>query len=424
MKRVWPIWSLIAIALGAIVLIASPLANAPLQTLTGEDNRLSQLRVGYNLVLEAFRPPLTLAADVPIDYHGAPTAWPGVNTFLHQEVEPAKRAQQLKLIKEAGFAWIRQPIPWYDLEVAAKGIFTDTRNNQAVDAWAKYDNILALTEQYSLTLVARLEAPPQWAHQGYADLGTLGPPADRADFADYAGAVAQRYKGRIHFYQIWNEPNIYPEWGNQRANPEDYAKLLCLAHDRIKQIDPSAVVIAAALAPTIAQDGGGYPGGGLNDLVFFERMYAAGAGACFDIAAAQGYGLFSAPEDKRASPLYLNVARHLFMRDIMVRHGDARKPIWLAEVNWNALPADPTGIAGYGSFGLVTRDQQAAYVPRVFERAKREWPWIGGVGVWYFKDASDSAKNQAVYYFRMLEPDFTPLPLYDALKRYLTGSAR
>ncbi len=44
------------------------------------------------------------------------------------------------------------------------------------------------------------------------------------------------------------------------------------------------------------------PGGGLNDLIFFQRMYRAGAGKCFDVAAAQGYGLFSGPYDQRTKP--------------------------------------------------------------------------------------------------------------------------
>ncbi len=59
---------------------------------------------------------------------------------------------------------------------------------------------------------------------GYEDLGDFGPPAKFKDFADFVVALAQRYKGRIRYYQIWNEPNIYPEWGEQRSNPEDYAR--------------------------------------------------------------------------------------------------------------------------------------------------------------------------------------------------------
>jgi hypothetical protein len=146
-------------------------------------------------------------------------------------------------------------------------------------------------------------------------------------------------------------------------------------------------------------------------------MYAAGAGKCFDVAAAQGYGLFSGPYDQRTNPLQTNVARHVLMRDVMVRNGDAAKPIWLSEVNWNAVPHDPA-ITDLNRFGMVTPEQQARYVPEVFERARKEWPWIGAMNVWFFKRPGDVEKNQSWYYFRMLEPDFTPTPLWDSMKEY------
>src|SRR5688572_1147940 len=71
----------------------------------------------------------------------------GINTFLNQEVEIAKREQQLRLISEAGFAWIRQEFPWQDIEIHKRGDFIDRRNDpNGVDAWAKYDNIVELAE--------------------------------------------------------------------------------------------------------------------------------------------------------------------------------------------------------------------------------------------------------------------------------------
>ncbi len=411
MRRKWTLFALAsaaALAAGAAAVV-QPGTTRWRETQTGEAAPVGQARALWNAALDVARPPLRVAADAAIRPRvDTPYA---VNTFLHQEVEAAKRARQLQMIRDAGFGWIRQPFPWYDLEIQAKGDFIDRRNNPAKSAWDKYDNIVALAEQYGLGLIARLEAPPEWAHQGYADLGTLGPPADFADYADYVAAVAQRYRGRIRAYQLWNEPNIYPEWGAQAVNPEDYAKMLCLAYQRVKAVDPEAIVLAAALAPTVEQSGRD-----LSDLIFLQRMYTAGAGKCFDVAAAQGYGLFSGPEDRRLSPWGTHLARPTLMRDIMVANGDAGKPNWLAEANWNALPSENAGISGYGNFGIVTVEEQARYVPQLYARAKRDWPWVGAIAVWFFKPASDADKNQAVYYFRMLEPDFTPLPLYEALK--------
>ena len=43
---------------------------------------------------------------------------------------------------------------------------------------------------------------------------------------------------------------------------------------------------------------------------------------------------------------------------------------------------------------------------------------MGVAFTWYLKDADDHEKNQAKYYFRLLEPDFTPLPVYEAIRQY------
>ncbi|MCA1553593.1 MAG: hypothetical protein LC737_04360, partial [Chloroflexi bacterium] len=47
-----------------------------------------------------------------------------------------------------------------------------------------------------------------------------------------------------------------------------------------------------------------------------------------------------------------------------------------------------------------------------------EWPWMGVMAYWFFKRASDSEQDQPWYYFKMLNPDFTPMPVYEAMKQY------
>jgi hypothetical protein len=146
----------------------------------------------------------------------------------------------------------------------------------------------------------------------------------------------------------------------QNVDPEAFTRLLCLAYNRIKAADPAAVVLAGALTPTVANDGRH-----MNDLLFLERMYAAGAGDCFDVMSAQGYGLWSGPTDQRLRPTVINYGHNLFLRDLMVRHGDAAKPIWISEMGWNVAPE---GIAP--AFGRVTEAQQARYAVGAYDRAR------------------------------------------------------
>ncbi|MFP3895467.1 MAG: hypothetical protein ACLFV5_01330 [Anaerolineales bacterium] len=330
----------------------------------------------------------------------------GINTFLEQEVERAKVDRSLRAISDAGFCWIRQQFPWEDIEIAGKDDFWDHRWDKS--AWEKYDYIVDAADAHDLEIIARLDNPPAWSRSmGDAPGWELAPPDDYADFGDFVYAVVSRYRGRVRYYQIWNEPNIHPEWGEQDVDPEAYTELLRVAYLRAKEADPNCVILAAGLAQTTERGGRN-----MSDLLYLERMYRAGAKDYFDIMGAMVYGLWTGPYDRRAAPRYTNFSRAQLIREIMVRHGDVSKPIWATEVGWNSVPESFPDLPSYGR---VTEERQAIYALEAYRRAEREWPWMGVMNYWFFRRPSDAERDQAWYYFRMMEPDFTPLPVYDAM---------
>jgi len=392
-------------ALATALVLTRPAWTSFLFNVTGEEALLAQLRGGVEWLGNlARRQPET--DDFVAVAHAGMNPY-GVNVFLEQEVEPAKRERAVQMIAGAGFHWIRQEFPWEDIEIHAKGDFADRRNQPYRSAWTKYDNIVDLAGQYGLEIIARLSNPPAWSREKGDEIGSFAPPDHLADYGDFVEAVARRYRGRIRCYQIWNEPNIYPEWGDQPVSPEGYTELLKEGYTRVKAVCPECVVISGALAQTI-------PLGprDLNDLIFLQRMYDAGAADYFDVLAIQGYGLWSGPTDRRMQPRVLNFSRPLYLREIMVKNGDAQKPIWITEMNWNAPPAD----FPQKPFGAVTLEQQARYAVLAYQRAQKEWPWVGVVSTWFFKRATDTETGQPMYYFRLVEPDFTPMPIYYALQ--------
>jgi hypothetical protein len=316
------------------------------------------------------------------------------------------------MLNEAGITYIRQQFTWEDIEIHGKGDFIDRRNDpNGVDAWAKYDNIVELAEQNDIEIIARLDNPPAWSRALTNTIGTLAPPDNFEDYGDYVAAVVGRYQDRITYFQLWNEPNIYPEWGEQPPDPEAFTELLCTGYRRAKEANPEAVILAGALSPTIAINDRH-----LNDLIFLQRMYLAGAGECFDIFSAQGYGLFSGPTDQRVRPTVINYPHVVLLRDVMVAYGDAEKPIWISEAGWNAIPD------GFDTpFGQVSLEQQARYAAQVYQRTQEDWPFVGVVNYWFFKHHNEDNINDPAYYFRLLEPDFTKMPAFDALAEYATS---
>ncbi len=418
LRQTMIIWVSLLI-LGGLTFLAlsTPPARQWMAASTGEAAYAAQVKGLSDLMSDWLRPRLHLDPDTPIAH--ADLSPFGVNVFLEQEVDPAKRALAVEMAADAGYEWLRQEFPWEDIEIHGKGDFEDRRHEPYRPAWDKYDHIVDLAEEHDLELIVRLSNPPAWSRAAGDETGTYAPPDDVADFADFARAVAERYQGRIRYYQLWNEPNIYPEWGEQPIDPEGYVALLEAGATAIRAVDPDAVIIAGALAATIDLDGTLNAGRNFNDLLFLQRMYDAGAAPYFDVMAMQGYGLWSGPSDHRMHPRVMNFGRNQFVRDLMVQNGDGDKAIWISEMNWNAVPDE---IADK-RFGQVTLTQQAAYLPRAYERIRTEWPWIGVANTWYLKRATDAWEqaDKPEAYFRLLAPDFTPQPVYESMRNYTAG---
>lgn len=397
---------LLVLALAGLALpILVPLASPGLRyRLTGEDDPIEGLKgIAALALLRLTGPSLETAPYTPMPHIDVNPY--GMNTFLQLEAEEENVRRQLALLHDAGFGWIRQSFPWEDIEVHGKGDFEDRRTEPAKSAWLKYDRLVELAAEYDVAILARLDNPPAWSRAAGDASGTLAPPDNFADFGDFAAAVAGRYCGRVNYYQVWNEPNIYPEWGEQDVDPEAYAALLRDAYHRITAACPSAVVVSAALAQNTE------PGGrNMSDLLFLERMYVAGAGDAFDVLGAQAFGLWTGPTDQRASRDRTNFSRVELTRDIMVHHGDADKPIWITEMGWAAVPAGMLT-----AFGRVTRDQQARYLVDAYQRANREWPFVGPLFTWFLRRPDWSEQNQDWFYFGLVSPDWERTPAFDAL---------
>jgi O-antigen ligase len=355
-----------------------------------------------------------LPADAPKIEHADVNPM-GVNLFLEKEVDPANIEQTLQMVQEGGFKWARQGFAWNDIEVSGKGNYTDTRNPGAVNAWEKYDRIVDAYQRYGIEIIARLDSPPVWARRPGDDVERFhkGPPAHNEDYGDFVQAVAERYKGKIKYFQIWNEPNLFGEWGGYAVNAEEYTALLKVAHDRIKSVDPEAVIITAALAPTADNSIAN-----LNDVLYLEWMYRAGAAPYFDILSTMLYGLGQPPDERRTNLKRLNFSRPILLRQVMERNGDDRKPIWISEYAWISLPPDFKGDPTRNIWGQsVDEATQGRYLVEGYERAQREWPWMGVMNVWYFREPDPDPLDPADY-FAIVRPDFAPRPAYEALKEY------
>ena len=301
--------------------------------------------------------------------------------------------EMLRLASEGGFDAVVQVFSWLEIE--------PTRQEWH---WEYPDFVVRAAEHYGLDLIVRLDGLPTWA----ADSAAVGQIGNLSyDYAAFASTVAQRYRGQIKGYIVWNEPNLAKEWGGRPPDPAAYTEMLRRAYEAIKAADPEATVVSAGLASTNHQDAEA-----MDDRMFLEAMYQAGAGAYFDALGAHPYGFAYPPDDPRGAHDGLNLARLLDLRAIMEAHGDGDKPIWVTELGWT------TAGVGEGSWLTVTPQQQADYLAGAWRRALTdEMAWVQVFTVWNLSQGLPPTDEMAGY--SLLGESGEPKPAYHTLRTEL-----
>ncbi len=334
----------------------------------------------------------------------------GAQAFLWWKPEIAQwqegaQPHEFVMLNEMGFGWVKQEFSWRDIEGIEKG---------ARDWW-RADQIVNAANDAGLKMAARLDRQPFWTDPPDNQWKDNQPPSDYQDFADFCGAMAERYRGRVAAYQIWNEPNLDREWGDKPPNPVEYTALLKGCYLAIKAADPDAIVISAGLAPT-----GTSTEQVMTDMDFLQGMYDAGAAAYFDVLGLHAPGYKTPPavsaDEAAVSEEYGNgrwfAFRHVEdMRAIMVANGDGAKQVALMEMGWMLHQDMHEGYIWHG----VSEEEQAQYLVEAFQYAADNWrPWIGLMTTIYFADQSWTQENEQ-WWWSIVLPDGTPRLSYTAL---------
>ncbi len=302
--------------------------------------------------------PLQAATSLPAPTHPAMQA-PFMGTTVElAALSPTQRRLDLARLHATGIGWVRQRLDWAQME-PEPGRFD----------WAVADDLVAAILENELVPVLLLDGSPAWARSGQDRGGAetpFAPPEQPADFARFAAAVAARYGSKVTFYQLWDEPNVAPHWGNRLIDPVGYARLLAAASPALRAADPDAVILLAALAPTVDR---GHTA--IDEITYLQRLYAAGAAPHFDVVAVQPFG-FGLPPASPPDPNVLNFRRAELVRRVMLAAGDAATPVWAVRFGWNQRLFSP--------WGTVSPANQVRFAQDAVALAWQEWPWLAALG--------------------------------------------
>jgi hypothetical protein len=289
-------------------------------------------------------PPAPPTAAVPREYFGmhfnyADTSWPQTGT--------APAAVRI---------WDAGP----RLDGSGPGAQWSEINPQpGVFDWSGLDARVAAAAAKGADIVYTLGGrTPRWASSRPDTPTPYGPggcaePRTEALWQDWVRTIVTRYKGRIRYWEVWNEPDLGDFYCGPLARMVDLSRLV---KQVVSDVDPAARVVSPAMS--------GYEGtGGLD---FF---LAAGGAQHVDII---GYHFYVAsPEDVTFK---MNA-----VKSVLQSSGAQNLPLWNTEQGW--LDFD-------GSLDLLPPDTGAAYIARSMLLG---WAW--GLQRYYFY-TWDNRNNQ------------------------------
>ncbi|MBV9464328.1 MAG: beta-galactosidase, partial [Verrucomicrobiae bacterium] len=202
--------------------------------------------------------------------------------------------REVGLAKPAKIGIVRMNCDVWSLLEPQRGVFN----------WSRVDAMVqALQQEGGLEILYTLPISNSWNGSGPTNVATT----DYASVQNFAYNIAARYKGRIRYYEMWNEPDFSAFW-SPGPNAAAYFQYIKAAYTGIKQGDPSATVLLGGLA---------FP----QNTTFFSQLLDLGGGSYFDAMNVHIYPAFANfPEGLAAN------------RRLLVAHGLVKK-IWITETS-------------------------------------------------------------------------------------------
>jgi hypothetical protein len=187
------------------------------------------------------------------------------------------------------------------------------------------DDLVARMTRHGIRVLPVVISTPEWAREFPNNVAS--PPLNADDYGAYLKALIARYgpkgsfwtdhpelpKRPLREWQIWNEPHLQGFW----YSPDDawydsYVNLLQAAHDAVKQADPGAKVVLAAMADF--------------SWSHLQRVYDAGGRGLFDAMTMNFYTAKPSNEVKAIRRV----------RKVLKHNHQAKLPLWLSEIAWPA----------------------------------------------------------------------------------------
>lgn len=270
-------------------------------------------------------------------------------------------------------------------------IMGDIQATEGVYDWTDYDRFVDLALTYDIEIIGLIiqYGMPNWAKTDPEEQN--GHPTPEV-FADWCEDLAVHYDGKIYLWEPLNEPNFDIYWPPSPNAVESMA-LANAAYDRIKSVNPDAVIIGTAPGNKFSTDGDG-----IATTTFLQSQYDNGLKAHSDVQAFHPYTV--AVFDGTTTTNFSNLNA---LRAIMIANGDRNKHVMLTEIGWSTYTGGPT------------ETQQANNVKEFLNKSmnSQDYDYIDIISFYNFIDAGSNAADPE-HNYGIVETTLTPKPSYQS----------
>ncbi|HLY73532.1 MAG TPA: hypothetical protein VKU80_05390 [Planctomycetota bacterium] len=252
-------------------------------------------------------------------------------------------------------------------------------------AWEDLDKQMAYLDSQKVTYGGIFAGTPKWNTK---DKGGTLPVNNIEGWARYCGEVVKRCRGRIKYWEVWNEP---PNGTGRDQTAADYAKIVIAAYDAAKAADPNCFVGIAAKSVAIT---------------YLDQAIKAGAKGHFDYVTLHPYEVSGCTiKHPGTEPVYLQIAGTLRKMLAVQDPAKSQCPIIFTELGHAASGQYGARMAGFSD-------------PEVMAHAVVKYYAMGiaqGITCIQWFEAMDGDSGP----MGLLDGKAQPRPAYNALARMI-----
>ena len=243
---------------------------------------------------------------------------------------------------------------WPTVSIGALGKGTLTswtyiERSRGIYDWSNLDAWVDLAKQHGIDYFFSFDGFPRWAT---SDAGSCQAayvpgtyfcaalPSDLTIVDEFITALVARYRQRIKYYELMNEPYVVGRyWWGRGMRVADLVTFAKRAIRIIRSVDPQARIIAPSMT---AEEG---------NARYAERYYAEGGPTDVDIISLHAYATPNFPEQITSGGAELGP-----LLSVIDKNGLRDKPLWDTEGAWS----------GVTDQDFPNADQQAAFLARYY----------------------------------------------------------